>query len=73
MTIVVNPHTQQEEEALLKFLDNMKFDYSKDEKFFVLSSAQQEEILKRDRQYEAGEATVYTLDEIVNHFGIKEK
>ena len=39
----------------------------------LLSEAQQQEILERDRQFEAGEAETYSLDEIIAHFNIKEK
>jgi hypothetical protein len=73
MSIVVNPHNQQEEQALLSFLDNMKYDYTKDSSDVFLSDAQQLEILERDRQYEAGEAEVYSLAEIIAHFNLKDK
>jgi hypothetical protein len=68
MTIVVNPHNQLEEQALLAFLDNMKYDYTRDDETITLSGAQQEEILERDRLYEAGEMKSYSLDEIITHF-----
>jgi len=73
MTIVVNPHNSQEEKALLAFLDSMKYDYSQEDEIFILSEAQQNEILERDREYEAGEAETYSIDEIIAHFNIKEK
>ena len=73
MTIVVNPHTSQEEHALLAFLDKMKYDYSREEETFVLSEARQKEILERDTEYEAGETETYSIDEIIAHFNIKEK
>jgi hypothetical protein len=72
MTIVVNPHNPKEEQALLAFLDNMKYDYSRGDETFVLSEAQQKEILARDREYETGETETYTIDEIIAHFNIKE-
>jgi len=73
MTIVVNPHSQQEERALLEFLDNMKFDYSRENETFVLSEAQQNEILERDRAYEAGKTETKSIEEIIVHFNIKKK
>ncbi|MCO5950774.1 MULTISPECIES: hypothetical protein [Mucilaginibacter] len=73
MTIVVNPHNPQEEQALLAFLDSMKYDYAREDETVLLSDAQQQEILERDRQYEAGEAESYSLNEIIAHFNIKEK
>jgi hypothetical protein len=73
MSIIVNPHNPNEEQALLAFLDSMKYDYTRDNKALILSEAQQQEILERDRQYEAGEIETYSLDEIIAHFNIKEK
>jgi hypothetical protein len=73
MAIVVNPHNPKEEKALLAFLNQMKYDYTREEETFTLSEAQQKEILERDREYEAGETKSYSLDEIIAHFNIKEK
>jgi len=73
MTIVVNPHNPTEEKALLAFLDSMKFDYTKEDSLTILSEAQQQEILERDRQYEAGEMKSYSLDEVIAHFNIGRK
>jgi len=72
MSIVVNPHNQQEELELLAFLDRMKYEYTHDEDS-ILSKEQQLELLERDRQYEAGEIESFTLNEIIAHFDIKEK
>jgi hypothetical protein len=72
MSIIVNPHNPQEEKALLTFLDSLKYEYAQADDIIILSPSQQQEILERDRQYEAGETEVYTLDQIINHFGIKE-
>jgi hypothetical protein len=73
MTIVVNPHSQQEEIKLLAFLDSMKYDYTKEHEINILSEAQQLEVLERDRQYEAGETKSYSLDEIIAYFDLKGK
>lgn len=70
MTIVVNTHNQQEESALLAFLDQMKYEYVKED--IALSAEQQKEILERDREFEAGRTKIYSLDEIIAHFNIKE-
>ena len=72
MTIVVNSHNSQEEQALPKFLDNMNFDYSQKDEAFALSEAQQKEILERDIEYEAGETETYSIDEIIAYFKINE-
>jgi len=73
MTIVVNPHSEQEEMQLLAFLDSMKYDYTQEAEVSQLSEAQQLEILERDRAYEAGEMPSYSLDEIVDYFNLKGK
>jgi len=73
MSIIVNPHNSKEEKALLAFLDNMKYDYIKDNETQILSKTQQLEILERDRQYEAGEIETFSLNEIIAHFNLKDK
>jgi len=73
MSIIVNPHNSKEEKALLAFLDSMKYDYIKDNGALILSEEQQQEILERDRQYEAGEIETFSLNEIIAHFNIKEQ
>jgi hypothetical protein len=73
MSIVVNPHSQQEEQALLAFLDGLKYDYTRQNETVILSEEQQQEILERDRQYEAGETESYSIEEILTHFNIRGK
>ncbi|MGF7079143.1 hypothetical protein [Mucilaginibacter sp. UYCu711] len=51
----------------------MKYDYVQDNGNDILSAAQQAEILARDKEYEAGEAKTYSIDEIVAYFTISEK
>ncbi|MES2112795.1 MAG: hypothetical protein V4577_28850 [Bacteroidota bacterium] len=72
MSIIVNPHNQQEEQELLDFLDRLNYNYTQEETT-ILSDAQQKEILERDRQYEAGETEAYTFNEFIAYFGTKEK
>ena len=69
MSIIVNPHSQQEEQALLAFLDELHLDYTRQE--LTISDAQLQEILERDRKYEAGETDVFTLTDIKAYFGNK--
>lgn len=72
MSIIVTPHNQKEEKALLAFLDSMKYEYVQaTDDTAILSPAQQKEILERDRQYEAGETETYSLEQVMNYFGIK--
>lgn len=73
MNIIVNPHNQQEEFKLLAFLDSMHYDYIRDDNTFILSDAQQQEILERDKLYEAGEMKSFSLEEIVTHFNLQGK
>ena len=72
MSIIVNPHNPQEEKALLACLESENYEYTQADDGTILSAGQQQEVLERDRQYEAGETEVYTLEEIINYFGIKE-
>ena len=72
MSIIVNPHNPQEEKALLAFLDSLKYEYTQADDTLLLSANQQQEILERDRQYEAGKTETYTLDQVISYFGIKE-
>jgi len=50
----------------------MKYKYTDDEDS-IISKQLQLKVLKRDRQYEAGEAESFTLNEIIAHFDIKER
>ncbi len=72
MTIVVNPHSKEEELALLSFLDKMQYDYLKEDEEALLSDLQKKEILDRDSEFENGEAETFSLQEIAAHFNIKE-
>jgi hypothetical protein len=74
MSIVVNPHSQQEELKLLAFLDSMKYDYVKeDDTDTILSPEQINEVLDRDKEYEEGKAQSYSLEEIIAHFKLDDK
>lgn len=74
MSIIVNPHNQQEESKLLAFLDSMKYDYIKDDDTdTILSTEQIDEVLDRDKEYEEGKADSYSLDEIIAHFKLDDK
>jgi hypothetical protein len=72
MSIIVTPHNQKEEKALLAFLDSMKYEYVQaNDDAAIFSPAQQQELLERDRQFEAGEIETYTLEQVMNYFRIK--
>jgi hypothetical protein len=73
MSIVVNPHNREEEQALLAFLNSGQYDYSLDDENSVLTEIQQNELQLRDEEFEAGSTESYCIDEIVAHFHMKEK
>ncbi|EHQ28537.1 hypothetical protein [Mucilaginibacter paludis] len=49
MTIVVNPHSEQEEKVLLAFLNSLQYYYQANIDDMSLTSSQQQEVLRRDR------------------------
>jgi len=53
-TLLVNINDEQEERALLAFLDSHKYNYSTDIQANELSNAQKEEILRRERDFLSG-------------------
>ena len=67
MTIVVNPHNEQEEKVLLAFLESLQYDYeaSKNEDV-VLSEAQQQELLRRRADIHNGKAELSLLDDLLD-------
>jgi hypothetical protein len=69
MNIIVILHTKLQEEELLVFLEQRKFEYLYEEAI-VLSEEQQLEILIRDEECESGKAESFSLDEIIDYFDI---
>lgn len=65
MTVVVNTHSEQEEKALLAFLDNQKFDYQTTSDQDLLTEEQQQEILLRDEEYMSGKVEARNWKDIV--------
>lgn len=51
MTVIVNTHNEQQEKALLDFLDNLQYEY---QSTIVLSEEQEREVLRREQEFEAG-------------------
>ena len=62
MTVVVNTHSEQEEKALIEFLENRNYDFYADH--ILLSNVQADEILKRDRDLSTGNTTSRPWEEI---------
>ena len=72
MTIIVNPHTEQEKSELLAFLDRMNLDYFQEDAV-LLSDEQKQELIARDEEYEVGKAKTYSLEEVIAHFSDRRK
>ena len=62
MTVTVNLHNEEQEKALIDFLEQMHYDYQSDN--ISLSEAQKEEILKRDNDFLAGKTTARDWNDI---------
>jgi hypothetical protein len=66
MTVIVNTHNEEQEKALIAFLDNLQYEYQKD---IGLTEEQQQEVLRRDHEFEAGNITSRRWDEIKKDLG----
>ena len=64
MTVTVNLHSEQQEKALLDFLERMDFDYSSDENDVFLTEDQKREIIRRDNDFINGKTTARDWEEI---------
>lgn len=66
MTVTVNLYTEQQEKALIDFLDSMHYDYqsSEDEVDIALTDTQKQEVLKRDADFINGKTTARNWDDI---------
>lgn len=66
-TLTVNIDNEQEERVLLAFLNSHKYDYKTDIQQDI-SDAQKEEILRRERDFEAGKIKAEPWDEVRKRF-----
>ena len=66
MTIVVNPHNEQEEKVLLAFLESLQYDYQAGD--IGVTVEQQQEILRRDKDFMEGKTTATDWEEIKREF-----
>jgi hypothetical protein len=64
MTVTVNLHSEQQEKALLDFLERMDFDYSSDENDVFLTEDQKREIIRRDNDFINGKTTARDWEDI---------
>ena len=67
-TLLVNINDEQEERVLLAFLNSLKYDYSTGGQGEGLSSAQQEEVLRRERDFESGKIKAEPWGEVRKRF-----
>ena len=64
MTVTVNLKTEEQEKALIDFLDKMHFEYQSDNVDFDLTEAQMQEVIKRDNDFINGKTTARDWNEI---------
>ena len=64
MTVTVNLHNEEQEKALIDFLDKMQYDYQSNAEDFGLTELQKQEILKRDNDFVNGKATARDWNDI---------
>jgi hypothetical protein len=57
MTVIVTPHTEEQEKALVEFLDRMQYVYQSDSDIIGLTERHKQEILKRDNDFINGKTT----------------
>jgi hypothetical protein len=65
MTVVVNTHNDEQEKVLLAFLDSLQYDYQTDTNS-PLTKEQEEEVLKREKDFSEGKITSRPWDDIRN-------
>ena len=64
MTVTVNLHSEEQEKALIDFLDKMEYDYESNADDFGLTELQKQEILKRDNDFVNGKTTARDWNDI---------
>jgi putative addiction module component (TIGR02574 family) len=67
-TLTVNITNEQEERVLLAFLNSLKYSYKTDIEPDHLSQAQKAEILRRDKDFEAGKIKAEPWSEVRKRF-----
>jgi len=64
MAVIVNPHSEEQEKALVEFLDRMQYDYQSDTDDLGLTELRKQEILKRDNDFINGKTTARDWNDI---------
>ncbi len=66
-TLTVNIDNEHEERVLLAFLNSLKYDYKTDVQHDI-SDTQKEELLRRERDFEAGKIESEPWDDVRKRF-----
>jgi len=64
MTVTVNLYSEEQEKALIEFLDRMEYDYQAEIGNISLTESQKQEILKRDNDFLTGKSTARDWNDI---------
>ena len=64
MTVTVSLTNEDQEKALIEFLEKMHYDYQSDAADISLTEAQKQEVLKRDNDFLAGKTTARDWNDI---------
>jgi len=64
MTVTVNLHSEEQEKALIEFLESMHFDYQSDADNVGLTEFQKQQVFKRDSDFLDGKTTARDWDDI---------
>jgi putative addiction module component (TIGR02574 family) len=67
-TLTVDINNEQEERVLLAFLNSLKYNYKTEAHPEALTEAQQNEILRRERDFESGKINAEPWDEVKKRF-----
>ena len=69
MTVTVNLYTEEQEKALIEFLNNMQYEYQSDNDDAGLTETQKVEVLKRDNDFINGKTTARNWEDIKRDLG----
>lgn len=64
MTVTVSLYNEEQEKALIEFLEKMHFEYRNDGESWAIFEAQKQEVIERDNKYISGETSARNWDDI---------
>ena len=67
-TLTVDIHSEHEERVLLAFLNSLKYSYKTDVDPDGLSEAQQQEILRREQDFQSGKIKAEPWEDVKKRF-----